>query len=107
MLSARPPGSLSLRLQPRVDELRGLSEHTRAESERELGDARHPTHISCEVKHGRLALTQVPHHLQARDRRIGRLQCLEATHWTDQLLDVAARNDDRLDARFMAISGAD
>ena len=61
MSSARPPGSPSLRFQPRIDEVRGLSEHTRPESERALDDASLPTHISCEVEHGRLALTQYPH----------------------------------------------
>ena len=63
--------------------------HTTTESERALDDACLTTHVSCDVEHGRLALMQGRHHLEALDRRIAGFQRLEASHRPDQLLERA------------------
>jgi len=63
--------------------------HTDAMFEGALDNARLATDVARDIEGPGLALAQCVHDLEALDRRVGRLQCLEATDGADQQLQLA------------------
>ena len=80
-------GSPGREFQLCTDALRDLCEHGRTKPESALGNARLAPDISCEVQHRHLAFPKGSHHFEALDGCVSSFQCLEATHWADQLLE--------------------
>ena len=72
-----------------ADELDYFSQCRGAKAKSSLDDAGFTTNVVCDVEGGCLSFTKCAHHLEALDRRIGRLQRLEAADRADQLLQLA------------------
>lgn len=75
--------------EPFTDELRGFGQCAGAETEGALDEARLTANVAGDVEDCRLVFAERAHHLEAFDRRIGRLQRLEASDRADQLLQLA------------------
>ena len=72
-----------------ADELDYFGQCRGAKAKSSLDDAGFTTNVVCDVEGGCLSFTKCAHHLEALDRRIGRLQSLEAADRADQLLQLA------------------
>ena len=83
------PCSDRFEVEPLTDELHGFGRCRGAETEGALDEGRLTANVAGDVEDRRLTLAQRAHHLEAFDRRIGRLQRLEASDRADQLLQLA------------------
>ncbi len=66
-----------------------FGECTGTDSESSFDDASLAADVLSKVEDCGLALAERTHHFKTHDRRVGRLQYLEASHWTDELLQLA------------------
>jgi hypothetical protein len=82
-----------VKFEPLTDELHGSGQCGGAETEGALDEARLTANLAGDVEDRRLTFAERAHHLEAFDRRIGRLQRLEASDRSDQLLQLAESRD--------------
>jgi hypothetical protein len=78
-----------LDLERSVEKLDHFGQGRGAEAEGALDDAGLPENIADDVEGRCLCLAERAHHLEAFDRRVGRLERFEASDRLDQLLELA------------------
>ena len=78
-----------LEFEPFADKSNSLRESAGAKPKGTLDDARLAADVARKVEHAGLAFAQRAHQFETLDRRVGRLQRLEAADGADQLLQLA------------------
>ena len=105
-LRERVAPSDGLEVEAFADELDHFGQSGSAKTEGVLNDAGLAAYVTCDVEGCGLAFSQRAHHLEAFDRRVGRLQRLEALDPPDQLLELAVvRFDDVVQVFDLSMDG--